>query len=402
MSIDKKKKLLREVLKNNGGIVRLAPAWVPRSFLSPGGRLKLHPDDLYALGTDRGGIDERWIASTTKADNGPDTPEDEGLSYIYFKNGSNVEKVLLKEAIELLGDDFLGSDVMEEHGGWMVLSKFFDNKGPIPLHVHLMDEHAENIGQSGKPEAYYFPPQLNTKENDFPYTFFGLNPGTTKDQIKECLANWNNGDNGILYHSRAYKLKPGTGWNVPAGVLHAPGSLVTYEPQRPFDLYGMFQSMVGDRAVPRELLVKDVPEDLKNDLDYILSILDWEENLDPNFEENHLVKPNMVKDEAEMLEDGYIDKWVVYTTKDFSAKELTVLPGRTVTVKDDGAYGLITVQGRGKIGDLSIETPTIIRYGELTEDEFFVTKKAAQQGITITNESKTENLVFLKHFGPEL
>lgn len=43
-------------------------------------------------------------------------------------------------------------------------------------------------------------------------------------------------------------------------------------------------------------------------------------------------------------------------------------------------------------------TPTLIRYGELTNDEFFVTEKAAKKGITITNESKTENIVMLKHF----
>ena len=54
---------------------RQAPAWVARSFCRPGRRLKLHPDDYFVLGT-RGGIDERWFASTTWAENGPGTPED--------------------------------------------------------------------------------------------------------------------------------------------------------------------------------------------------------------------------------------------------------------------------------------------------------------------------------------
>ena len=74
--------VVREALKSGEGIVRLAPCWVPRSFLMPGGRLKLDPRDLYALGAHRGGIDERWFSSTTKADNGPLTAQDEGLSYI--------------------------------------------------------------------------------------------------------------------------------------------------------------------------------------------------------------------------------------------------------------------------------------------------------------------------------
>ena len=62
------------------GILRLAPNWVSRSFCIPGRRIKLHPDDYYALGSARGGIDERWFASTTKAENGPLTTEHEGMS----------------------------------------------------------------------------------------------------------------------------------------------------------------------------------------------------------------------------------------------------------------------------------------------------------------------------------
>src|SRR3954469_22564236 len=67
------------------GVLRLAPNWVPRSFLMPGRRLKLHPDDLYAYGAYRGGIDERWFASTTPAANDNRTP-DEGLSYVVWQN----------------------------------------------------------------------------------------------------------------------------------------------------------------------------------------------------------------------------------------------------------------------------------------------------------------------------
>src|SRR6202167_1424811 len=57
--------LVEAALAESGGLLRLAPCWVPRSFLQPGKRLKLHPEDLYAYGLNRGGIDERWFASTT-------------------------------------------------------------------------------------------------------------------------------------------------------------------------------------------------------------------------------------------------------------------------------------------------------------------------------------------------
>src|SRR5438034_4791572 len=102
--------LVKAALAAGEGIVRLAPCWVPRSFLMPGGRLKLDPRDLYALGAHRGGIDERWFSSTTKAANGPGTPQDEGLSYVAV----NGRRVLLKEAIETLGDEFLGAGVMRD------------------------------------------------------------------------------------------------------------------------------------------------------------------------------------------------------------------------------------------------------------------------------------------------
>lgn len=45
---------LSNALSETDGILRLAPTWVPRSFLQPGRRLKLHPADYYFLGTHRG------------------------------------------------------------------------------------------------------------------------------------------------------------------------------------------------------------------------------------------------------------------------------------------------------------------------------------------------------------
>jgi len=387
---------IKDALGAGDGVVRLAPCWVPRSFLMPGGRLKLDPRDLYALGAHRGGIDERWFSSTTKADNGPGTPEDEGLSYIAI----NGQRALLKEAIETRGDEFLGADVMRDQGGWNVLCKFFDNLGPIPHHMHQLEEHARKVGRRGKPEAYYFPPQYNFKDNNFPYTFMGLDPSTTKDDVRRCLQRWNEGDNGILFHSKAYKLKPGTGWQIDAGILHAPGSVVTYEPQVNSDVFAMFQSMVEGRAVPWDLMVKDVPAENHHDLDYLIGMLDWDANVDPAFVERRLFHSKPVRSEKEMADAGYSEKWVVYSTSHYSAKELTVFPGCSVTIRDAAAYGAIVVEGWGAVGKLEVETPSLIRYGQMTKDELFVTAAAAQRGVVVKNRSDKEDLVMLKHFGP--
>lgn len=97
-----------------------------------------------------------------------------------------------------------------------------------------------------------------------------------------------------------------------------------------------------------------------------------------------------------MEAEGYIKKWVSYRYSSYSAKELTVLPGRTVTIKDHGAYGMIRMKGHGKMGIWDVETHARIHYGQLTHDEFFVTV----EGVEISNPSATDPLVILKHFGP--
>ena len=164
-------------------------------------------------------------------------------------------------------------------------------------------------GQEGKPESYYFPPQYNNVDNNFCYTFMGLEPGTTKAQLRKCLEDWSKGDNGILDLSRAYRLKRGTGWLIPPGVLHAPGSLCTYEPQWGSDVFGMYQSLVEGREVPWSLCVKDVPEDKKYDLDYIIDQLDWEKNVDTHFKEHNYLEPIVAGQGT-----GWVDKWIVYGT----------------------------------------------------------------------------------------
>ena len=85
----------------------------------------------------------------------------------------------------------------------------------------------------------------------------------------------------------------------------------------------------------------------------------------------------------------------------FSAKELTLQPGAKCTLKDPGASGWITTQGQGRMGALDLQTPTMIRFGQLTHDEYFVTESTAQAGVTITNPSPTDPIVMLKIFGPE-
>ena len=146
--------------------------------------------------------------------------------------------------------------------------------------------------------------------------------------------------------------------------------------------------------------MKDVPKEYHHDLDYLIGMLDWDANVNPEFATHNRVFPKPVRDLAEMKASGYHELWVSYGTGHYSAKELTVLPGRTVTITDAAAYGLILTQGHGTVGRHEVETPTMIRFGESTEDELFVTNGAASRGVSVKNRSQTDPLVLLKHFGP--
>jgi hypothetical protein len=398
MSDELKVKLLQDEIEKNDGILRMKPTWICRSFLPPGRRLKLHPDDLYPKGVDKGAICERWFVSTGAPVIGNRDASDETLTFISIDKGDSL--ISFKDAIDELGALLLGKETMDTLGGFKMFAKYFDHSACLPLHLHPMEKHAKAIGMNQKPESYYFSAELNNVTYDNDYTFFGLVPGTTKDDIRRCLRNYNICDNQILSFSQAYKIKMGTGWDLPAGMLHAPASLITYEPQYMSDAAVFYQNIVEEKyRIDWEMNLINIPDDYNGDaVEYFIDMINWEANLDPDFRDNHYHEPILVTDEEEMMEQGYYEKWISYGSEFFAAKELTVFPGETVTIVDDAAYGFVLTQGFGTINNMEISAPSVIRYGEMTADEAFVIKEAAVKGVTITNMSNYSNLVMLKHF----
>ena len=166
------------------------------------------------------------------------------------------------------------------------------------------------------------------------------------------------------------------------------------------DVFAMYESEVDGRIVPWDLLVKDVLPEHHKDLDYIVDMLDWDANTNPNFGADNKRFPKPVAGSGSPKDAGCQELWVCYGTDWYSAKELTVEPKRTVTIKDSAAYGIIVTQGYGRFGKLPVSTPSMIRFGQMTEDELFVSAAAAAEGVTIENLSESDPLVVLKHFGP--
>ena len=295
---------VRAALDSGEGILRLAPTWVPRSFLMPGGRLKLAREDLYALGTHRGGIDERWFASTTAAAN-EGAPPDEGLSYVVHDG----DRFTLKEAIEAFGSEMIGGSLWNTYKRWPVYSKFFDNLGPIPHHMHQNQEQAASSAARGSPKA-----TISRRSSTGPATLsrtrsWGSSPARPRRTFIAASSAGTRVTTGSSTSPRPIASSPAPAGSFRPCVLHAPGSLLTYEPQWGSDVFGMYQSMVEGRRVPWELLVKDVPEAHHHDLDYLVDQLDWEKNVDPEFKKNNYLEPI---DRTGASSAGYVDKWIVY------------------------------------------------------------------------------------------
>ena len=384
---------IHQAFERGAGILQLIPVFVPRRFSKAGRRLRLHPDDYYALGTKRGSIKERWFSSVIPAMNGPLAPPDEGLSYVLPVSEQLNEKVLFKDAVEELGPEIIGAELKSKYGTWPMYSKFFDYEEPLFHHLHLTFEAAKRVGRLGKPEAYYYPPQMNNYGGEFPVTYFGFDPDVTKDMVRERLLMFEGGDNRITELSRAYRIELGTGWSTPPGVVHAPGSFLTYEPQWNSDVNSVYENVAAGEVYPYDFLVENCPDDRKKDVDYVLGLMDWEKNVDLHYK-RRFYRPPVTCAQA----DTYVEKWIVYANDYIAAKELTVFPGQTVTVKDQAAYGCIMVQGHGKFGVYDAEAVISLRYGQRSDDEYFVSEGTAKSGVTITNRSKSEPIVLLKHF----
>lgn len=382
-----KRALVEGVFREQEGFVRLRPAWVSRIFLPPGKRLGL-PDEAYDVG-DRGYITERWLASTTPAEN-PILTENEGLSFLETE-----PPVLLKEALELCPELIMGEEYARAHKGLGRLPKIFDNADRLPFHIHQMQKDASKLGKKSKEESYYFPE--NVPLGPHPETFFGLHPYIVREKrydiVLKCLEDWEHSD-ALLAHSRAYLNVRGEGFHLPPGILHAPGSALTIELQEDSDVSAMFQGRLSHRLLDKGVLTRDVPsqELEEKGLMALIDQLDWEANGDPYFYENHHTPPVAVEGSSQ---PGGEEVWIFYNTPKYSGKKLTVRPGQKYFSRDAGVYSVLVWQGEGTFGPLKIKGR------DCSLDEVIVTCEAAKRGFNIVNTG-TEDLVIIKFFGPDI
>jgi hypothetical protein len=379
---------LGRLLAEGNGVLRCDPAWVARDFLPPGRRLGL-PEDAYDVG-ERGAICERWLASTTAADNrvGPD---DEGLSHLV---GADGERLLLRDAVAVDPVAVLGATYAATHPqGLGRLAKIFDYGHRLPYHIHPPAEFAALVGCRPKDESYHFLPGVDLGAH--PETFFGVHPWIAEQQAHETLlpylVDWDS--DLILRHARAELQVAGEGFHVPSGVLHAPGTALTLELQEDSDVLAMFQALNAGRIISKELLFKDVrPEDRDREGErFPLRFVDWEVNGDPWFYENRHLAPRPVSGSAG---DGE-ETWVFFGSDKYAGKRLVLAPGRTHRLREPGVYSVFVWSGAGTWAGAEV------RGGEPGRDELVLVHDAAVARHEVVNTG-TDDLVAFLFSGPDL
>ena len=384
---------IKKALEKNNGILRMDPAWVARDFLPPGKRLCLKEEE-YDVG-ERGYICERWLASTTKADNAI-SPPDEGLSYISRESlpSDCREPVLLRDAVEAAGDLIIGKEYAKTHKGLGRLAKIYDFAARIPYHIHQMEKDAALVGRNSKEEAYYFPEDVDVGPH--PETFFGVHPYITEqkkyDVLLPYLVEWK--DDLILRHSRAYLLVPGEGFHLPVGVLHAPGTALTIELQEDSDVFAMLQALNAGKIISKDLLFKDVRKEDREKYGErtILSQINWEISGDPYFFENRHMPPVLIK---ESKQPGGEEHWIYYNTTKFSGKKLVIKPNQRFTSIEKGVYSVLVWKGKGRFDGKEVEA------GNFEMDELLIAHNRAMKPHVIENTGD-KDMQIIKFFGPDI
>jgi hypothetical protein len=378
---------VEKALSAGNGVLRLEPAWVARDFLPPGYRLGLKESE-YGVG-ERGWISERWIGSTTKADNRI-SPPDEGLSYLALEG----ERVTLRDAVTEAGELIMGVEYARTHKGLGRLAKIFDFAARIPYHIHQLQKDMDKLGKTSKEEAYFFPEGVDMGPH--PETFFGVHPSIVErkqyDLLLPHLVEWK--DDLILRYARAYLQCPNEGFHLPAGGLHAPGTALTIELQEDSDVFAFLQALNAGKIVSKDLLFKDVHPDDRRRLGEraVLNQIDWVLSGDPFFYENRHTSPQQVPGSAQPGGEEY---WIYYNTRKFSGKKLVVKSGARYTSQDKGVYNILVWKGSGRFDGHDVKA------GDFLQDELLVSHARATVPVTVENTGR-EELHIIKFFGPDI
>ena len=333
-----------KALEQGQGILRLAPTWVPRTYCIPGRRLKLHPSDLYSFGAHRGGINMRWFASTTRAENGPETTPDEGLSYVVWGDPDRPRKTLLADMVGELGADLLGDGDVERAPRLAHLLQVLRQQrraAPSPA----PDGAARRPrGAAAQARGLLLPPPDEQLRRRLPVHLLRAR-GRRRQRRRSATVS--------KCGTRATTTSPSCRRPTGSNSARAGGSPPAFSTGRaacaPMSRSGpatcppcSSRSSATCRSPGRWSLRACRP----NYATTSTTSCRWSTGSRtprPTSRERHFLTPRPVRPADEMADAGYVENWIIYRNELLAAKELTVMPGRSVTIRDRGPYGMIMV-----------------------------------------------------------
>ena len=135
------------------------------------------------------------------------------------------KRFLLKDAVDQAGDLLLGADVMRARraGTCSASSSTTWDRSRITCTRATSTPGRWAAAASPRPTTFR---RSTTRPTTTSRTrSWASSRARRKTTCAAASRTGTEGDNGILYLSRAYRLEVGTGWQIDPGILHAPGSL---------------------------------------------------------------------------------------------------------------------------------------------------------------------------------
>lgn len=397
--------ILDQALNHGGGVLKLAHRFAGRSFCTPGKRLRLDPNDLYPDFLGGTGLDELWICCTTPIVTGSiDTrtgraPFREGEAHVVTEEGL----VALQELIECDPARTIGARheafTREAFGRptWGIVSKKFDNKHPIPHHLHWAKWEVYDINRFDNGDVH--PSHYYT-------TAMGLYPWVTKDDFYRCMTRFGSElGNNVRSLSPHVKVPVDQGgFCMPNGVLHSPTNLVHHEVHVLMDEHFLAEDWTQDGRISPEVAFlacreEDYPRDKHGDWHYLTyERLNFAANQNPNFVQENSRPP---LEANEFCSDGVDAKWIVYGnllgSQQCSILRLTLKPGATAELKFDSPCVFHVNKGRGHVGKTCFSLAPQLRLGTIYPELGFISQDAIAQGVQFSNPD-TEDFVLTLDF----
>jgi hypothetical protein len=196
-----------------------------------------------------------------------------------------------------------------------------------------------------------------------PYTHAGLYSGVTRRELVEAVKK---GPEYALEHSPVIYQEYGTGFFVPAGVPHRPGTALTLEIQQPSDVYTLLETHAAGKPMPPEQIHPGF-----RSLDEAFRLID----LKMAEAVGRLEQNALVPEPTDQTNRGGEVAWVfpLEVCRKFGGKRLRVT-GRLM-YREDRPMALWIWRGQGKLNGRRI------RRGE----EFFIGFDTAAAGLELEN-----------------